>query len=394
MRSFIEKLIRFNTLQIVGISRRDAGDVYYLLKTRKKGTKIEVITMADFSDLSELKSAADSKTPTILVIDGKGVLNKKIDPKNDSDVGWMKNLDYSSVYHTTYNHKGTRFLSFCRKNVAEEEISRLQGSNFEIAACYIGPVISVLLKDGISANSIIAGDSILEFDEEGLSAITKSNEQSPRNYIIGQTTLAGHHLPLYGAAVDFYTHNRSVEKNESPLIHFEEVLYKKAFNMAGILMLGGFFTLLLASYLLTWHYNSENAVLNLKNVYSNESYKQIQELEKQRESKLRILEETGFSSSKFVSFYGYELSKSSPVQIRLSGIDVFPLEKEIKQTEKVSFTTKTILVKGNTYDEAAFNSWIVALKSFAWIDYFEILSLKKDKKDLSHFELKIMLKDV
>ncbi|MGK4568991.1 hypothetical protein [Flavobacterium sp. 3HN19-14] len=73
---------------------------------------------------------------------------------------------------------------------------------------------------------------------------------------------------------------------------------------------------------------------------------------------------------------------------------VFPLTKEIKANEKVSFTARQIVLKGSTIDESIFNDWISTFKTLNWISNFEITTLKKDKKDISVFELKITLKDV
>lgn len=142
------------------------------------------------------------------------------------------------------------------------------------------------------------------------------------------------------------------------------------------------------------YYGSKNAELNLKNVYSNQSYQKIVDLEKQKENKLNILKESGFLSSKFLTYYGYELIKNLPNDLSLNEVNIIPAGKEIKANKKITFDSKTILIKGETFNESSINKWIDGLKEMNWINNFEIISLKKDKKNKSQFEVKITIKDV
>ena len=75
-------------------------------------------------------------------------------------------------------------------------------------------------------------------------------------------------------------------------------------------------------------------------------------------------------------------------------MEVYPIKKEIKKTEKVEFDYKIILLKGNTTDETVFNDWIDSLKNEKWLQKLEIVSIKRDKQNISYFELKITIKDV
>jgi hypothetical protein len=152
--------------------------------------------------------------------------------------------------------------------------------------------------------------------------------------------------------------------------------------------------MLLTSYFLIQYYTSKNTKLNLENVYSNQTFELIQKLEAQKENKLNIVNETVISSSKFISFYAYEIAKSTTSEINLSGIAVFPLTKEIKGIEKADFDSSIITINGFTSDESSMNSWLEKIRNFNWIQNLEIISLKKDKKNVSFFELKISLKNV
>ena len=142
------------------------------------------------------------------------------------------------------------------------------------------------------------------------------------------------------------------------------------------------------------YYGTKNSELNLQTVYSNQSYQLILDLEAQKEKKLSILKESGVLSSKFLSYYGYQIIKSIPSDISLNELNIIPLKEEYKENKKAFFENRMIIIKGETFQEASFNNWLEGLKKMDWLERFEIISLKKDKKNKSIFEIKITLKDV
>ncbi|MEZ0128981.1 hypothetical protein AB9T88_04030, partial [Flavobacterium sp. LBUM151] len=228
-----------------------------------------------------------------------------------------------------------------------------------------------------------------------LLGFTKQNEQLQTiNYQVGEETVSNIFLPLYGAIIHFFVKQKEVSKTTNPNLSSEELIYKKAFVFFGVFMLIGFLSSLLISYFLIQYYGTKNAELNLQTVYSNQSYQLILDLEAQKEKKLNILKESGVLSSKFLTYYGYEIIKSVPGNISLNELNIIPLKEEYKENKKAFFDSKTIIIKGETFQEASFNKWLEGLKKMDWLQRFEIISLKKDKKNKSVFEIKITLKNV
>jgi hypothetical protein len=395
MNSIINKLVKLNTLNIVGIFRKEDDDVYFLLKVNKKNSKLEIVSSKSFSDFESLMNDLEVKTPIILLIDGKGILNKRIDLKNETDIDWIKKIDYSSIHFSSFTTLNFQFFSFCRQKIADDSIASFQDKGLQVVDFYIGPIISVLLSGTLKKSKVFSNESVLDFENDELVTVLKSIEvDAVKEYVIGDKSISRNHLPLYGAAIHFYIRQKSINKSHSKLINTEEILYKKAFDKLGLTMIIVFFILLLASYFSIQYFNSKNTQLNLETVYSNQSFELIKKLEEQREKKLQIANETGIASSKYISFYNYEIIASTPNEINLLDVNVFPLLKEIKSNERVGFNAKTIVIKGFTIHEAAFNSWLEKIRILKWVGNLEIISIKKDKKSVSFFELKIAIKNV
>ncbi len=395
MIATLSKFIKINDLNVVGVVKKEDCEIYNLLTIKKKANKISMVSKQTFESFDSLIKTADKKLPVLLVVEGKGVLNKEINFENEADLNWQKNIDFNTIYYTDLKGANSNFISFCRKNIVEESISQFQKSGFQIIDVYIGSFLGALLNNALKRDVLYSGDLKLEFENDIISGFSKQNEiQNTANYQIGEETISNVLLPLYGSVIHFFVQSKEVSKTTNSSLNNEELIYKKAFNFLGIGMLVTFLISLLISYFLIQYYGTKNSELNLQTVYSNQSYQLILDLEAQKEKKLNLLKESGVLSSKFFSFYSYEIIRTIPGAISLTELNIAPLKEEYKENKKVLFESGTIIVKGETYQEASFNSWLESLKKMDWLQRFEIVSLKKDKKNKSIFEIKIILKNV
>lgn len=391
----LSKFIKLNDINVVGVIKKEDCEIYNLLTIKKKANKISILSKQTFATFELLLKTADKKTPLIIVIEGKSVLNKEINFENEADVNWQKNIDYSAIYYTDIKGANSNFISFCRKNIVDETISKFHENGFQIVDVYIGSFLAALLNNVLKKEVIIASDLRLEFENEKLLSFSKQNEIiKSTDYKIGHEIVSNIFLPLYGTIIHFFVKPKEVSKTINPNLNSEELIYKKAFTALGRTILIGFLISLSISYFLIQYYGTKNSELNLQTVYSNQSYQLILDLEAKKEKKLNILKETGFLSSKFLSYYGYEIIKSIPDNISLNELNIVPLKEEYKENKKAFFDSKTIIIKGETYQESSFSNWLEGLKKTDWLHRFEIISLKKDKKNKSIFEIKITLKNV
>lgn len=395
MLKLLSKFIKINDLNIIGVFRKEDSETYNLLTIQKKANKVVIISQQTFESFEELIKIADQKKPLLLVIEGKGVLNKEINYTNEADVNWQKNIDFNTIYYTDLKGLNSNFISFCRKKSVEETITQFQKNGFQVLDVYVGSFLAALLNTILKKESLISADLLLEFEKEKLIRFTKQNTSvTTEIYQIGDKTISNTFLPLYGAIIHFFVQPKEVSKTINTTLNSDELIYKKAFNFLGIAMLVGFLTTLLLSYILIQYYRTKNEELNLQTVYSNQSYQFILDLEKQKEKKLEILKESGGLSSKFLTYYGYEIIKTIPTKISLNELNIIPVKKEYKENKKIFFENKIILIKGETFEESSFNEWLEDLKKIDWLQRFEIISLKKDKNNKSMFEIKITLKNV
>lgn len=395
MLKILAKIIRFNTIIVVGIYRTDAGNRFYTLTVKKIGSSLDIVRSAVYSDQESFFKNLDIKAPHLVVIDGKGVLNKKIDYQSESDIRWKKNLASNTVYSTEIKSEEYSLLSFCRKGDINAIIGDLQKRKVDVLNVYVGPLYASLLKHAIKDEVIISNTSVLNFHNGHCSGITKSSlSDHDVGYVFDNYELTPFQMPLYGAAAFFYINHNFVTASKCELIDQDEIYYKKTFKNFAIGMVALFFFALLISYISIQVYSRKNVELQQEKLFSNYNYQQLTALEKQRDEKRQILDETGQLSENFLSYYGYELSKSAPYGLVLNELSVCPFVNEVKANERIKVQPYLIIVKGAAKEEFIFNQWLTYLEKMPWITKFEILSLKQDRNHIQQFTIKIVLNNV
>lgn len=389
MVQYLNKIIKFSRINVIGIIKKEGADIYHVLTLLKRGTTLNILDSRSFDDFEKLLKTTDIKIPVILVMDGKGILHKKID--NEKDLNWLKTIDFANIYYTTFQYETIGFMSFCRNEQVDEKILFFQTNHFQVLDVYIGAFPVAFLKNHINTNIVKAGPLELIFEGNELESFVKNDKTT--SIQIGQDNLLSTHLPLYASAIHFFLQPEEITKTENK-INLEELIFQKAFTKLGLTMLVSFFVLLLISYTSIQYFNRMITELNLEVIYSNQSYKQIKALEKRREQQLVILNESGLTSNIFISHYISDLLLTIPKSIKLSELNYAPIDKETKINKKILMTPNVILVKGQTNEEGVFNNWLINLKRLRGIRKFEVVNLKKDKKNISQFEVKILLNHV
>lgn len=394
MFKFLSKIVTHSSIQVIGINLEEDVISYALILIQKKKFNISILKKETFLNFEELTLILDTKIPIILNIDGKGILNKKIDFDNEQDVNWYKNIKLETLHYTSSKIENVTFLSFTRKNLIDEWVAKFSILQFQVLDVYTGSFICSLLAKNIDKTSITTTQLIIHFEENNLVNFTRNENKEKKSYKIGDDILESNYLQLYASVIHFFIPIESIEKSNADVLNVEEYTFQKAFNYLGIFMLGFYLILLLISYFGINHFSTKNAELNYRNVYSNQVFKKLDDLEKQKNNKLKILSETGLTSNNFLTFYAYEINKNTLSGIQLSELKVNPLEAEMKMGKKVLLLNKAILISGQAQNEVVFNNWIENLKKMKWIKKFEISSIEINKKNWMQFQIKILIKDV
>ena len=256
----------------------------------------------------------------------------------------------------------------------------------------IGPFVSCLLKPFIESNYITAYSSKIEFTNN--KPIRFSSIIDSELIHINGDRLDSTNTVLYGTAIQYYFKSESIHyENNFLQTNGEEKVYKRLFELAGGFTLILFFSALLTSYLLLEHYQKKQLEHSSSLELLNESFTNIQNLEKERDLKRQILNESGVFTTHYLSFYINELTQNIPNEIQLDEFLLFPETKKIKANEIIAFNANEIIINGQSSSNIKFNQWYKSLKTYKWVvkNETDIIKYKANKRNTYDFEIKIAI---
>lgn len=376
-------------IQVVGIHFGLTVNYSYLQLSNKK-SQLHVVDSETNISFEALKNVLQKKYPVLLSFSGKGVLNKQINKTPNYRSKVLLNVNADDFLFYEYQESKNIFISVIRESQLESQLQLFSEANYLIIDYSIGGFVAGLLKPFVSCSEIVSNDLVLHFSE--LELIDFQASEINESVYLGEQKLTNISAPLFATALNYYYPSDQIVYEEGFLSkNKEEKKFKQYFEVFGAIILGGFFVALLASYFLLNHYNNQQIEMNSSLSIIKDSFSEIKKLEKDRDDKQAILNESGVFTNHFLSYYVNELTVGIPSTISLSGFSIFPPTKKIKKAEKVLFKTNIIIIKGVSSSNMNFNNWYKALKKIKWISETDIINYTTNKKGNYSFEIKILI---
>lgn len=396
MDSIIKKIFFPNKFQIIGVSIQETSTSYELLKLKRNGAQISVSEQKSFANLEHLLENVNKNLAVILTIDGKGVLNKKIDLENEQDLQWYKNFDSKKLDFFQFKYGSDIFLSITKNETVLKNLEPFKLNNLKVIDVFIGSLtvipVQAILNDTFEICTTLYS---FKFIDNKLHSISRNDSNNLVDYPIENEKLNSSSIALFGAFLIHWLKQEEIERTQFiEEKELNEVYYENAFNRTGKVILIFFLFTLFVSYLGVLYYSNKNTDLNYQCQYSKETISKLESIEKNKKQKLEILNETGLISSKYLTNYSFDILNSVPNSIQIIELNINPAEKEIKEAKKILFENKKIKLKGIAKEEFLFNQWVNSIKQLNWIKKTEILSIKRNKQGQLEFEIKINIKDV
>lgn len=386
--------------------QNDGTYVFGWVKLKKEKSSIQTVNeQIGITDILELQKCISTKEPIVLVINGKGVINKKVACSENDSVQVLLNKVFPNANENEFSVQKTEineanaFVSVIRTAVLNDLLDILESNKLNaIANCFIGPFVinkSIEILDirdfftllnykfQISNDRIIDLEVLSEFSNE--SKLTIGNEKNEPKSLIP-----------FSAGLHFFTQSERGVLNNSKLndivSNFHE---KRKFHFRGVLLLASSFLILLVNYFVFNNYWTKNNDLITKLEFNNSSLRKVDTLRKELGQKREFLEQNGMLENSMTSYFADCLADNLPSSITWTNLDIHPFKKKdpSNQSNVLEFENNLIRVSGNCNESIDLNDWMKKIKQFEWVGNVELLNYKQENaKENGFFVLEITLK--
>jgi Tfp pilus assembly protein PilN len=372
-----------------------------ILKKDKSSLHTESVKIK-ITNIEELPS----KLPVCLVLNGKGIIHKKLSCKeDDSDKALLErvlpnaniNDFYLQRYNTFHDHI---FVSIVRKSQVDPLLKSFKEKGLTVISCTLSPFIVSgilpLLKNSdsffeleVPGYMLNASDGVIESFHptetiKDLPPLQIGNESVYRELVFAFASALSYFLPIQNMLSIEIT-----EVNEQR----NEFKQKTIFQFAGLGVLVFFLSLLLINYFVFDHYWKKKNMLESEFSLSQESLSHYEKLKTEFEEKQKFFEKAGLLDASRTSWYADRLAEDIPDNILLKELEINPLQKKSIQDTLLVFLAKTIHVSGSCKTSGELNDWTKIIRAKQWVKQLNILNYSQDKEqNIAGFSLEILVK--
>ena len=142
-------------------------------------------------------------------------------------------------------------------------------------------------------------------------------------------------------------------------------------------------------------YNKNNKKLNQLTFSYNQNRELLKKLDTLKNEfliKEQYFVNSGFLDASRLSYFADRIANSLPKNIKLSGMDIIPLNTKIKDEKPIGFSMNSINIIGTVNQSIVLNNWVKKLKKFDWVRNVNIVEYNQEIAETpANFEIVIDL---
>jgi hypothetical protein len=353
--------------------------------------KGEVVKRMEFQYLrsyEELVKKISTKTPVAVIIQGKGVLQKKISSASAPDKVFeeaLPNANPNEFFVEMAQFEHFSWLSIIRKDQLEKIIRQLQAFGFKLLSIGIGPgsIESIAPFINFEKERIVRGDHFgIAINQQSkiediVPASAMKHQADPKSeYNIGNQYVFASSVMAFSAATGLLSNdlagsaginNDILSKEREEYIHFSYFVAGRWALMISV------FLLLLINFLYYSYYFSKNSELQTSLEAFKMQFENSEKMQAAITSRQAFFNANGWSHSSRVSFFADRIAGLVPSSAVLTSMKINPLYNGFfSDGSGAVFKKDTIQIAGTCDDPTELNRFVNNLRN---IDQFMTVSL-------------------
>lgn len=357
----------------------ETGIIYHYLVLQNRKNKIEIQKQGSGTELNEILAIAKKMSaPLCLVLNGKGIMTKKI-MFGEGDVPAMKDLmqqylpaiPLPEFYTQLYtNDRNSGHISLCRKEQLNQLREQLKKQKAEIADLFIGPAVcNALSVISASYNRLTTSTMHLELANGFLEEVYPLGDTEPVSLNIDGLSVAPANLMAFAAGFAYLSRQSGVYTTDHPELEQVASQHREKIKVRIILFffIAVLFVISGVNSVLFFQKFEENNTLEVElNLYESKN-SQITKLLEEYQKKKSLIEQAGVFEHKKISVYADKIASTLPQDILLREMCFNPEDGETERDSLADFRQNELIIKGNCSKSLLLNDWVNVLKSQSFI---------------------------
>ncbi len=383
----------------------DGSYLMHLVRLGAEGTVVRIVDQhTDIVSLDALADLVPGNVPVYLVVNGKGILNRRVaaTPGREAgnDIGaLLPNAKATDFYLQEYPGSAGRFITVIRQSNLNALLDALVDKGLWVVWVGLGPyvVCSLLpLMERPPAELSFAGHQ-LAFDRSELTECLYADGAGLEGHVVvGEERIGKGYLIAYAAGLQAVLPAASAASLAVPRVESRREVFgqAKALRQVAALVTGGLLLALLVNFSLYRRYYDQHRQLQAKQAVGDGLLRRLDSLQQKVGEQEAFLTHAGWTGFARTAPYTDQLAASVPATVRLTELTVNPLdEKQYRTDRKMTFENHQMRLAGTCSKPTDLNPWVRYIESFKWVKAVEIRNYTfDDKAREGHFNITITIK--
>lgn len=389
-----------NEVCALEVQYNDSQITYNYVILKNTGKKLEIVQKGSLKDDLELpKQVLKLKLPLVLVLNGKGVIVKKVNVLEgefelkrlieDNIPALNLNDLMVQVYMQSDN---TAFVCFCRKDIVNGLINELVKSKYDVVNVLIGA--SSILGMKPFWNDLNCIPSTLQLIElrngqiESLIPITKEVSSIK----IGDLILDKENTLAFSAGVSYLTQRKIVQNADKSFDKiYNDHIDRNKLKVLTLLLVAMAFLMAVTNVIFYTNYFDKNNKLEAELGVYQSKHDQINQLLSAYESKKSLIENAGLLNKNKLSEYADKIGECLPQEVILNQLYFNPLKESESKDSLIEFKAKHLTIKGNCNKSLIINDWLNVLKMQDFVKEVNLQKFTYNNEGVApNFEIEIV----
>lgn len=372
-------------------------EINVVVLKKNKSTLVTEKQKAGIISFEEAARIVDSNSPIILILNGKGIIHKKVSvEENDTPAKSLNkvfpnaNLNEFNIQETRVTSISQTYISIIRSSVLNEVIEKLKTNKLtNISGCSLGPfvvnnLLTLINKKSINNELLPISGFQLKISEQEITEIenaASNNHSDP--ILIGDENVPANLVIAFAGAISYFVGSADGIINSETINDLkEEFVQKRKFELRGWTLLVTVLLILIVNFFMFNNYWSKRNQMGEALTVNQSAVERYDMLKKEVTQKNEFLEKNGLLESSRTSFYADKLAESLPLSIRWTDVNIHPVKK--KQASEISegffFENKMIRISGKCQRSTDLNGWMKEVKLKPWISSVTLLNYTQDNE--------------
>ncbi len=385
----------------VNVIPEDGLDLNIVLVRRRKNN-LEIEHSCHFiRSFDAFIEEVPKNIPLSLIIDGKGVFQRKISkvrniPVLNQVLPNAASGDFVVQEHTLADDQ--TYVVVARMDFIRRWVEEFTGRGYYVVDVSLGPCVLNNITPLLSEKDteITVKNYQIKYCNRGILEITRDGiDEEVYRHFIGDEELTSLDMIPFAGGVKYFKDTDETDLDLYSLYSDskEQYVFRKIFRKGGMYLMTLLLLILLVNFLFYDHYSSALSQLQGEYTVNKELIDKLENLEEEIQNQKLFLLKTGILGSTMFSYYTDRLAFLLPGGILLTNIKINPVLMKIKTGEPINTDAKKIIISGETDKSSSLNKYITEIEKEGWVSDVNLNSFKREGiSDPGEFEIEVILK--